>query len=215
MSKGRRGYLRNTKRGGGRDRMNTFARGFVAVVCVILLGHGLNAQDLRENLGRSLFSDQKANRVGDAVTILIVEASSASNDSKSSSSRESAISLAGSAKVGTTPLPEAGFNLGTGNTFKGSGATQSQGFVRASISARVDSILPNGNMWINGSRLISINGEEQVIRVSGIIRPSDVQADNSVYSSSISDATIVFEGSGMIDRSQGPGWLTKLFHWLF
>ena len=195
--------------------MNTFARGFVAVVCVILLGHGLNAQDLRENLGRSLFSDQKANSVGDAVTILIVEASSASNDSKSSSSRESAISLAGSAKVGTTPLPEAGFNLGTGNTFKGSGATQSQGFVRASISARVDSILPNGNMWINGSRLISINGEEQVITVSGIIRPSDVQADNSVYSSSISDAKIIFEGSGMIDRSQGPGWLTKLFHWLF
>ena len=195
--------------------MNTFARGFVAMVCVILLGHGLDAQDLRENLGRSLFSDQKANSVGDAVTILIVEASSASNDSKSSSSRESAISLAGSAKAGTTPLPEAGFNLGTGNTFKGSGATQSQGFVRASISARVDSILPNGNMWINGSRLISINGEEQVIRVSGIIRPSDVQADNSVYSSSISDATIVFEGSGMIDRSQGPGWLTKLFHWLF
>lgn len=195
--------------------MNTFARGFVAMVCMILLGHGLNAQDLRENLSRSLFSDQKANRVGDAVTILVVEASSASNDSKSSSSRESAISLAGSAKAGTTPLPEAGFNLGTGNTFKGSGATQSQGFVRASISARVDSILPNGNMWINGSRLISINGEEQVIRVSGIIRPSDVQADNSVYSSSISDAKIVFEGSGMIDRSQGPGWLTKLFHWLF
>jgi flagellar L-ring protein precursor FlgH len=187
----------------------------ITLMCAVLFAHGAQAQDLRENLGRSLFSDQKANRVGDAVTVLVVEASSASNDSKSSSSRESAISLAGSAKAGTAPLPEAGFNLATGNSFKGSGATQSQGSVRASISARVDSILPNGNMWINGSRLISINGEEQVIKISGIIRPTDVQADNSVYSSSISDAKIVFEGSGMVDRAQGPGWLTKLFHWLF
>ena len=92
---------------------------------------------------------------------------------------------------------------------------QSQGSVRASISARVDSLLPNGNMWINGSRLISINGEDQIIRISGIIRPSDVQSDNSVYSSSISDAKIIFEGNGMIDRSQSPGWLTRIFHWLF
>ena len=187
---------------------------FVAA-CMALSASAVHAQDLRENLGRSLFSDQKANRIGDAVTVLVVEASSASNDTKSSTSRESAISLSGSAKAGTSPLPDAGFNLGTGNTFKGSGATQSQGSVRASISARVDSLLVNGNMWISGSRLISINGEDQVIRISGIIRPSDVQSDNSVYSSSISDAKIVFEGSGMIDRSQGPGWFTKLFHWLF
>ena len=83
------------------------------------------------------------------------------------------------------------------------------------ISAHVDSLLPNGNMFISGSRLISINGEDQVIKISGVIRPTDVQSDNSVYSSSISEARIVFEGSGMIDRSQGPGWFTKLFHWLF
>ncbi|MCX6135303.1 MAG: flagellar basal body L-ring protein FlgH [Ignavibacteriales bacterium] len=195
--------------------IRTWAMRCVVLVCAAAVGSMVQAQDLRENLSRSLFSDQKANHVGDAVTVLVVEASSASNDSKTSSSRESGISLSGSAKAGATPIPDAGFNLGSGNTFKGSGATQSQGLVRASISARVDSILSNGNMWINGSRLISINGEEQVIKISGIIRPTDVQADNSVYSSSISDAKIVFEGSGMIDRSQGPGWLTKLFHWLF
>lgn len=188
----------------------------LAAVLIVLLSLQTSlAQDLRENLGRSLFSDQKANRIGDAVTVLVVEASSATNDSKTSSSRESGISLAGSAQAGTAPLPDAGFNLGTKNTFNGSGASQSQGSVRASISARVDSILPNGNMWINGSRLISINGEDQIIRISGIIRPTDVQADNSVYSSSISDAKIIFEGSGLIDRSRGPGWITKLFHWLF
>jgi flagellar L-ring protein precursor FlgH len=59
-----------------------------------------------------------------------------------------------------------------------------------------------------------VNGEEQTIKLSGIVRPSDVLADNSVYSFNISDAIIVFEGSGIVSRAQGPGWLTKLLHWL-
>lgn len=192
------------------------AEWFKRLILIAVIATGsVSAQDLRENVSRSLFSDQKANQIGDAVTILVFEESSALNDSKSSSSRESAVSLAASGKVGSTSLPEVGLNLGTGNSFKGSGATQTLGSVRAKITARVDSLLPNGNLWISGSRMISINGEEQIIKISGIVRPSDIQPDNSVYSYSISDANIVFEGSGMIDRSQSPGWLTKLFHWLF
>jgi flagellar L-ring protein precursor FlgH len=190
----------------------------VALAVIVMLRVCLSisfAQDLRENLSRSLFSDQKATRVGDAVTIIVVETSSASNDSKSSTSRESDLSLSATAKAGTNPIPDAGFTLGTGNTFKGSGSTASNGSVRAKISARVDSVSSNGSMWINGSRIISINGEDQIIKISGLIRQSDVQSDNSVLSSSISDAKIVFEGSGMIDRSQSPGLFTKLFHWLF
>lgn len=182
---------------------------------VVIMAQGLSAQALRDNLSRSLFADHKAIRVGDAVTVLVFEESSASNDSKSTMSRESAISLNASGKVGSTSLPEAGLTLGSGNSFKGSGNAQSQGSVRAKISARVDSVLPNGNMFISGSRTISINGEDQVIKISGIIRPSDVQADNCVYSYNISEATIFFEGSGLVDRSRSPGWLTKLFHWLF
>jgi flagellar L-ring protein precursor FlgH len=185
------------------------------ISAALLFASWARSQDLRDNVGRSLFADQKANRVGDAVTILVVEESRASNDSKSSSSRESALSLAAAGKVGSTSLPEVGLSLGTGNSFKGSGATQTLGSVSAKISARVDSLLPNGNLCVSGNRTISINGEDQVIKISGIIRPSDIQPDNSVYSYNISDASIVFEGSGMIDRSQSPGWLTRLFHWLF
>jgi flagellar L-ring protein precursor FlgH len=180
-----------------------------------LMVHGSSAQALRDNLSRSLFADQKAIRVGDAVTVLVFEESSASNDSKSTMSRESAISLSASAKAGAADIPGGAFSLGSGNSFKGSGNAQSQGSVRAKLSARVDSLLPNGNMFISGSRTISVNGEDQIIKISGVIRPSDVQADNSVYSYNISEASIFFEGSGMVDRSRSPGWLTKLFHWLF
>jgi flagellar L-ring protein precursor FlgH len=183
------------------------------VVCGGLTG-AAHAQDLRENVGRSLFSDQKANRPGDAVTVLVIEESSASNDAKTTSSRESNISFSGSMKTSSSPGTELGGGLGLGNHFAGQGATATRGSVKAKISARVDSVLPNGNLMINGNRTITVNGEEQVIRLSGIVRPSDIQADNSVYSFNVSDAVIVFEGNGIVSRAQGPGWLTKLLHWL-
>lgn len=173
------------------------------------------AQDFRENVSRSLFADQKATKVGDALTIYIIETSSASNDAKTTSSRESNIGAGGSASLPGGSAPSANLNLGTTNSFKGEGSTATQGSLRAKLSARVDSVLPNGNLFIRGSRVILINNEEQTITISGIVRPSDIQADNSVYSYNISDAIISFQGNGIVSRPQEPGWLTKLFHWLF
>lgn len=190
---------------------------FVLVMLVVVNGiftMDARGQSLRDNVGRSLFADQKANRSGDAVTILIVEVSSASNDAKTSSSRESNLSLTGSMKTGSSAGTDLSGGVGLGNQFKGEGSTASNGSVRAKISARVDSVLANGNLMVSGNRTITVNGEEQTIKISGVIRPSDIQADNSVYSFNISDAVIVFEGSGIVSRAQGPGWLTKLLHWL-
>ncbi len=184
---------------------------FLFVAC----GSFLAGQDMRQNYNRSIFSDQKANRIGDAVTILVIETSSASNDSKTETSRASDISLASSGKTGSTSLLDVGASVGTGNSFKGAGLSETKGSVRAKISARVDSLFANGDLWISGNRTISINGEDQIVSISGIVRPSDIQADNSVYSYSISDAVIVFKGKGMTNDNQSPGWLTKLFHWIF
>jgi flagellar L-ring protein precursor FlgH len=187
----------------------------LSIVCAVLFCAMLPAQDMRQNYNRSLFSDQKANRIGDAVTILVVEASSASNDSRTETSRGSDISLASAGKSGSTTLLDVGASIGTGNSFKGAGSTESKGSVRAKISARVDSLFSNGDLWISGNRTISINGEDQIVSISGIVRPSDIQADNSVYSYSISDANIVFKGKGMTNDSQQPGWITRFFHWIF
>ena len=185
------------------------------IAAVLFLAATAMSQDMRENLSRSLFSDQKANRVGDAVTILVVESSSATNNAQTNSSRESDLSLATTGNAGSKSLPSVGATLGTGNTFKGSGSTSTSGSVQAQISARVDSVLPNGNLYVNGNRTIIINGEEQTIKISGVIRPSDIQPDNSVYSYNLSDATIIFKGNGIVSRAQEPGWLTKFFHWIF
>lgn len=190
----------------------------IALVCVITLtlaAATASGQDMRNNVGRSLFADQKAARPGDGVLVLVVEISSASNDAHTSSGRESNLSLSASGKNGnSTPLDIAG-GISTGGSFKGEGATSSRGSVRAKVSARVDSVLTNGNLAITGTRTIIVNGEEQLITLSGIVRPSDIMADNAVYSYNISDARIAFEGSGIVSRAQGPGWITKFLYWLF
>ena len=177
---------------------------------------GASAQAMRENALHSLFADDKAVRVGDAITILVVESSAASNDAKTSTSRESNLSLSANGHSGTTsPGLDAGFGVGTGNSFKGEGATQTNGSIRAKLSARVDSVLPNGNIAIKGTKTIVINGEEQNINISGLVRTSDIAADNSVYSYNIAEARIEFKGNGIVSAAQGPGWITKLLHWLF
>lgn len=173
------------------------------------------AQDMRGNLSRSLFSDQKANQIGDAVTVLILESTSAVNDAKTATSRGSDISLSANASTGSSSGTNIGGGIGTGNQFKGEGTTSNRGSLRAKIAAHVDSVLANGNLVINGSRSITINGEEQTLKISGVVRPSDIMADNSVYSFNISDAKIVLQGEGSLTKVQEPGWLTKIFHWLF
>lgn len=184
--------------------------------CIITLyACGALAQDMRPNLGRSLFADQKAYRAGDAVTVLIIENSSAVNDAKTATARGSDISLSGDVSISGGTNKSVGAGVGTGSKFNGEGTTSNRGSVRAKISARVDSVLANGNLAISGSRSITINGEEQKILLSGIVRPSDIMADNSVYSFNIADATIVIQGDGSLTRVQEPGWLTKFLHWLF
>jgi len=83
------------------------------------------------------------------------------------------------------------------------------------MTAKVVEVLPNGNLVIEGRQTIVINGEEQVIVVSGIVRPQDIEPDNTVLSTYIADATIVYNGTGPIGDAQEPGLLTRLLNWLF
>lgn len=171
---------------------------------------------MRQNSFRSLFSDQKANKVGDAITILVMESSEASNNAQTTGGRSSEIGFGASGSLDGEPLlPSTSLDVSSGNEFSGSGATSSSGMVKTRITATIDSVLTNGNLFIKGSRKISINGEDQLIYITGVVRVADVASDNTIKSYNISEAEIILEGSGMIDRMQSPGWLTKLFHWLF
>lgn len=188
----------------------------LSVVCAVLsLSAVISAQDMRQNSYYSLFADQKANKVGDAVTIIVVESSQASNNAETQAGRSSDVSFNGNATVGTKSVPEVKLGVGSKNDFSGSGSTKTTGLIKTKISATIDSVMSNGNLLIRGSRKIVINGEEQLVTIKGVVRGSDIMADNSVLSYNISDAVITFEGNGLINDSQKPGWLTKFLHWLF
>lgn len=183
---------------------------FIVFVPLILI-----AQDMRKNSASSLFSDFKAAMIGDGVTVLVMESSHASNQAETNSGRSSDLGFGVSGEALKSPIPKLDASIGSQNDFSGKGSTKSSGSVSTRISAVIDSILGNGNVRIHGSRRIVINGEEQIISIRGIVRYQDIRSDNTIYSYQISDAEIIFEGSGMIEASQSPGWLTKLFHWLF
>ena len=181
----------------------------------LLAALNLFAQDMRQNAFSSLFSDQKASKIGDAITIVVLESSQASNNAQTTTGRTSNVGLTAKIDPGKGVATNPAMNLGTTNDFNGSGSTQTQGAVSTKISATVDSVLANGNLVIAGSRKITINGNEQTVYIKGIVRSSDISPDNLVYSYNISEAQIVFKGDGKINDSQSPGWITKFFHWIF
>ena len=81
----------------------------------------------------------------------------------------------------------------------------------ATISAKVVDLLPNGNLAIEGKREIYINNEKKEILLQGVVRPRDIAYDNSVYSTQVADAKVIYTGIGVIGEKQRPGWMVRLF----
>ncbi len=177
-----------------------------------------------------LFMNPKARKVGDIVTISIVESSSASNNANTGTSRESSLTagidqLFGMEDWYPDRYPHYSKYLSVFNkagkvavkgslqsAFKGDGATTRDGTMTAYITARVTKVFPNGNLKIAGSREIMVNSETQFISLTGIIRPRDISPDNIILSTYISDARIAYSGTGVVDDRQRPGWLANILN---
>ncbi len=162
----------------------------------------------------NLFSDDKAFRVGDTITIKVVENISGQGSAQSAASKDDKINfdfpspkLMGKDLINKTPI--AGVTAGSSDKFKGSGSTKRNAKLVATITARVVKVYPNGNLFVVGKKIIRINDDEQVLRISGIVKPTYIEQDNSVYSSRISDMYIEYNGHGYIADHQKPGWLAR------
>ncbi|HDG98416.1 MAG TPA: flagellar basal body L-ring protein FlgH, partial [Desulfobacterales bacterium] len=107
------------------------------------------------------------------------------------------------------------FKASMSNSFDGSGSTSRDETMTASITARVVEVLPNGNLYIRGTRQIKVNNEVQYITLSGLIRPYDISPDNTVLSSYIADAKIEYTGKGAVSDKQRPGWLMRLLDYVW
>jgi flagellar L-ring protein precursor FlgH len=165
-----------------------------------------------DNVGfGDLFSDPKARRAGDVITIKVAEASSASNSADTSTDRESSLSAGISELFGvkTNTLQNLSVSGEIESGFEGSGSTSRSGRLDAYITARVVEVLPNRNLKIVGSREIMVNNEKQIMTIYGVVRPRDISEDNIVLSNYIADARIAYSGAGIVDDRQRPGWIAN------
>jgi flagellar L-ring protein precursor FlgH len=180
----------------------------------------------QEENGRAyLYEDLRAMRVGDILTIKIVESFKGSKSADTSVERDSTIqnSLSGSA-IGYIGIPgirlggEArrglGIDASATNKFGGQGATNRQGTLTGTISVVVTEVLSNGDLRIEGRREVTVNSEKQLMTIGGIVRRVDVDTKNNVLSSAIADAKIVYSGLGVLDDVQRPGWLVRVLDWI-
>jgi flagellar L-ring protein precursor FlgH len=162
--------------------------------------------------GESLVSNIKAHRVGDLITILITEDSSAKSSAKTKADNKSESS--GGPGLGVLNFIKP-WDMTVENKYKGDGNTQRKGSLRAEITARIVEVLHNGDFRLEGTRMININGEKQLIEITGICRARDIAPNNTILSTFISDAQIAYNGSGMVNDASDPGVVTKILNWLF
>lgn len=164
------------------------------------------------NTGDSLVSNVKGHRVGDLVTIIVTENAQANATSKTKANNKSESS--GGPGLGFLDFIKP-WDMTVENKFLGDGTTQRGGSLRAEITARIVEVLHNGDFRLEGTRMVNLNGEKQLIEISGVCRARDIGADNTILSTFISDAQIAYNGSGMVSDTADPGIVTKVLNWLF
>lgn len=178
-----------------------------------------------------LFIDTKARNIGDIVTVKIEESAQASNKANTETERSSGLEAGIDKLFGFETwwqdeiLPEVNRKLpkidpfgspsvkgSLKSDFKGDGETSRSGNLEAYITCRVVDVMANGNLKIVGTREVMVNHENQLIILSGTIRPRDISDSNVILSTFVADAKIAYSGSGVVDDRQRPGWLANLLN---
>ncbi len=171
-----------------------------------------------------MFIDKKARYLDDIVTIVVSESVQGQNKATTGTSRDSSASASIDAFLGLeNSIINNNANMGgqiaiggkSANALKGSGDTSRNTTLVARISARVIRVLDNGNLLIEGRRQVTVNAEDQYLIISGIVRPQDITADNTVASQYVADARIVFTGEGVVNDKMRPGWMTRVVDWVW
>ncbi|MDH5765884.1 MAG: flagellar basal body L-ring protein FlgH [Gammaproteobacteria bacterium] len=163
----------------------------------------------------SLFEDPKPFRVGDILTILLEESTSASKSAATSTSKDENIDFGSPTIMGLTPTFKGNelldINMNPSREFDGEGDSTQSNSLSGEITVTVVDILPNGNLVVQGEKWFTLNQGKEYIRIAGVVRPRDVQPDNTIASAKLADAQIAYSGEGFIADSNNQGWLARFF----
>jgi flagellar L-ring protein precursor FlgH len=158
---------------------------------------------------RGLAADHRAYRIGDVITVYVLEATKAKSQAATDASSDLSVG-AGLA----SPSTQFNADLGLSGTNATGAQTTRVGELRTQISAQVVGVDGNGSLRIQGSQSLTVNGERQEIRLSGRVRPEDIAADNTVWSNRIADADIELVGVGVVSESQRQSLVYRLLKWM-
>ena len=183
---------------------------FAKVLSVLFVLIFIFINSLRVGAVTSLFTTPRASKVGDTLTVIISEFSTASQTAKTDFDRKSKTDS--EVSLPSTSLPSLGWDYSSG--YGGSGSTQRKASILAKLTVEVIEVLPNGNLKVRGEKKVKVNQEEQIIYLEGIVRPQDIGENNTISSVNIAQVNIRYEGRGPITEARRPGLITRLFSWL-
>jgi len=163
-----------------------------------------------------LYSDRRARDVGDLLTITLLENTTAQPSANTATNKESNLSL-GTPSILGAPVTLGGKDILSATAkgardFTGKGNSAQSNRLQGNVTVTVVQRLPNGNLVVQGQKNLRLNQGDELVQVQGIVRPGDISADNTVPSSRVAEARIVYGGRGPVAQSNAMGWLSRFFN---
>ena len=182
------------------------------------------ADSLWSKSNPSILNSHRVFNVGDLVTVMISAESTAVQEAGTTTRKQSDVganffdtfdqySLNNNQNNSMRKMQN--YRIGGNDNYSGVGQTTRKSKVEATVSCVVTQILPNGHLVISGERMVEVNNDSEIIQISGIIRPEDINAKNSIESYQIAQFNISLKGKGVVNSKQTPGFLSNFFNWVF
>ncbi len=159
----------------------------------------------------ALYEGTRARRVGDPLTIVLVERTTASKSAGSQLDSNGGFSVTPPSTGPLALFKQSDASVSGGRNFKGSGTADQSNALSGEISVTVAEVYPNGTMLVQGQKRVTLNRGDEFIQIKGIVRPTDISADNRIASTRVADARIAYTGKGDVARAGRQGWLGRFF----
>jgi flagellar L-ring protein precursor FlgH len=159
----------------------------------------------------ALYEGQRARRVGDPLTIVLVERTSASKSASSKLDSAGGFSITPPSTGALSLFKTTDASISGGRNFNGAGTADQANALSGEVSVTVAAVYPNGTMLVQGQKRVTLNRGDEFVQIKGIVRVADITADNRVASTRVADARIAYTGKGDVARASRQGWLSRFF----
>lgn len=158
----------------------------------------------------NLFRDRRAHQVGDIITVLLIENTQSKKQANTNTERKSTAAIPAPTLFGQG-IKQAAFSTENDTKLQGTANSNQSNNLTGTITVSVYRVLSNGNLMVRGEKWVTLNQGDEYIRLSGIIRPEDIDANNQVESGRIANPRISYSGTGALAETNNPGWMSRIF----